>query len=219
MVVPTQIKAQDFFDTSEPAEFFTIGARIGFNTSNRTFPNGYYVNQIFTTWGTGFNVGAIANLNFKDYLTLQPGLFFESRSGNLMNVAEFERAGDDYVYYEKDHMRNYYLTVPVMGIVNFNLAENIRWKVEFGPYLQFSLKQTGSQNDVNLIYFNPIDHQFVHYQAKHHSFDFGLKIGTGLQFYEHYYVGVHYLAGLCNAWSTPSGGRNKSWMFTLGYDF
>ena len=37
---PYQLKAQDFFDTSDAESFFNLGARIGFNTSNSTFPKG-----------------------------------------------------------------------------------------------------------------------------------------------------------------------------------
>lgn len=218
-------KAQEFFDTSMASQFFTFGARVGFNTSNRTFPQGNYFNEINTTWGTGFNAGVVANLNFREYLSIQPGIFFESRSNNLFNAAYENEKGNPYIFlYEKDHMRSFYFTIPVMGIVNFNLADRIKWSVEFGPYFQFSLKQTGSQNDVHLLTYmpdpeNPNQINLISYTGKHRSCDVGLKMGTGLQLYEHYYVGVHYLAGLCNAWKLPEGGRNKGWMFTVGYDF
>ena len=60
---------------------------------------------------------------------------------------------------------------------------------------------------------------YYQYVAEHRGFDVGLKMGTGLKLFDHYYVGVHYLAGLTHAWKLPSGGKNKSWMFTVGYDF
>lgn len=218
-ILGTQVKAQNFFDTSDAAKFFNLGARIGFNTSNRTFPSGYYSNVIVTSWGTGFNVGALANLNFKEYLTLQPGLFFESRSGNLVNIVDYlTYNASKETHYEIDHLRAYYFTIPVMGVVKFNLADNIKWSVEFGPYLQFCLKETG-QNDVAILYRSPQSYIYETYNAKHNGFDVGFKMGTGLKVYDHYYIGVHYLAGLCNAWNTPSGGKNKSWEFSIGYDF
>lgn len=217
------MKAQPFFDTSDPDKFVTFGARLGFNTSNRTFPKGNYYNYMMSSWGIGFNAGVVANLNFKEYLTLQPGFFYESRSGNLVNIVDYYKDLNtsypiEATHYEVNHLRAYYFTIPVMGIAKFNLSENIKWSVEFGPYIQFSLKQTG-QNNVQMLSPGYQNLGYTQYVAQHHGFDVGLKMGTGLKFYQHYYVGVHYLAGLTNAWKLPSGGKNKSWEFTIGYDF
>ena len=213
------LKAQEFFDTEDAPQFFSLSARIGFNTSNKTFPAGHFNLWNHNSWGTGLNIGALANLNFKEYLSLQPGIFFESRSGDysyLTNYLNYLNEQD--THYEMGHIRGYYITVPVMAIVKFNLAENIKWMVELGPYLQLALKQTGV-NNVNVLYRLPQSNTYSSYKANHRSFDAGLKIGTGLRLYEHYYVGVHYMAGLCHAWSLPQGGKNKSWVFSVGYVF
>ena len=219
LLIGTPVKAQEFFDTSNAEKFFTFGARLGFNTSNRTFPAGNYTNYMFPSWGIGFNAGVIANINFKEYLTIQPGFFYESRSSDLINIADYlDNEGGKQTYYEKDHLRAYYFTIPIMGIVKFNIADHIKWMVEFGPYFQICLKQTG-QNNVMMLYRPSQSDFYAPYVAQHRGVDLGLKMGTGLHFYDHYYVGVHYLAGLCNVWKLPTGGRNKSWMFTVGYDF
>ena len=211
--------AQEFFSTADAPKFFTFGARIGFNTSNKTFPNGAFNLWNNNSWGTGFNIGAVAGLNFKDYLTIQPGIFFESRSGNFSYFTEYvDFLGQDRTHYVMGHRRAYYFTIPVLGVVKFNLAENIRWFVEFGPYLQFKLKETG-QSDIVVLTRSPFDTEYTQYLATSKSFDFGFKMGTALNFYEHYYIGVHYLAGCCKAWSLPSGGKNKSWEFSIGYNF
>lgn len=215
--------AQEFFDTSDAEKFITFGGRVGFNTSDRSFPSTTQLNFIKTSWGIGFNAGVVANFNFKEYLSLQPGFFFESRSGNLVNIVEYYQAlGNKETHYEYDHLRAYYFTIPVMGIVKFNLAENIKWNVEFGPYIQIELKETG-QDNVEILNMKAQDNGLLlgydKYNAQHRGFDVGFKMGTGLQFYQHYYIGVHYLAGACNAWKMPSGGKNKSWEFSIGYDF
>ena len=183
--------------------------------------------MINTRWGTGVNAGVVANLNFKEYLSLQPGFFFESRSGNLINIVDYYKNNEMLpssltTHYAKLHQRSYNFTIPVMGIVKFNLAENIKWNVEVGPYVQILLKENGSEDDVNLFSLVPgpfLITEQVNYKANHNNFDFGFKLGTSLQLYDHYYIGVHYLAGVCNAWKLPSGGKNKSWMFSIGYDF
>lgn len=215
---PIASKAQTFFDTSDAPTFFSLSGRLGFNTSNMTFPSGHFNLYNKNSWGTGFNLGVLANLHFKEYLTLQPSLFFNSRSGDYTYLTEYlNMFGDDDTHYEMGHHRGYYLTIPVMGVVKFNIAEKINWLVELGPYLQFSLKQTGI-NNVSVLYRLPQSNTYSEYVAKYNSFDFGFKMGTGLRFYDHYYIGVHYLAGACNAWKLPSGGKNKSWEFSIGYD-
>lgn len=211
------VKAQ-LLDTSDAERFFTFGARIGFNTSNRTIPNSDVTYYNHESWGTGFNVGVVANLNFKEYISLQPGLFYESRSGNFASAAKYEDifSADD-VKYEMGHWRAYYFTIPVVAVLHLNISDNVKVNGEFGPYVQFRLKESG----VGYEYFQylPFEGGYHHYTADPATVDFGLKMGAGLQFYQHYYVGFHYLAGLCNAWKRPSGGKNKSWMFTIGYDF
>lgn len=210
--------AQEFFDTSDASQFFTFGARVGFNTSNKNFPSGQYENYMLTSWGIGFNAGVIASLNFKEYLSLQPGFFFESRSGKYASVAEYlSNDGIPRTYYDLGNVRNYNLTIPVMGVVKFNLSDRIQWLVEVGPYIQFCLKQTGMK-DLELLYRLPQQYTYLTYHPEHAKFDFGFKMGTGLKVFDHYYVGFHYLAGALNAWTHPSGGRNKSWEFSIGYD-
>ncbi|MCH5224375.1 MAG: PorT family protein [Muribaculaceae bacterium] len=211
------IKAQ-LLDTGDAERFFSLSGRIGFNTSNRTIPTSNVSFYNHESWGTGFNIGALANLNFKNYLALQPGLFFESRSGNYaMATDQNSIFNQDDPYYILSHWRAYYFTIPVMGVVKVNLASNIKVSGEFGPYLQFQLNESGK----GLLYheYSAIDGQIIKYEGKQNKVDFGFKMGVGLQFYQHYYLGVHYLAGVCHAWSRPSGGHNKSWMFTVGYDF
>lgn len=211
------VRAQ-LLDTSEPSTFFSLSGRIGFNTSNRTVPTSNVSHYNHESWGTGFNVGALANLHFKEYLTLQPGLFFESRSGNYAYASDYEDFFNPMdVIYVLGHWRAYYFTVPVMAIVKLNLAENVKVSGELGPYLQFHLNESGK--GVEYFEYLPLEGQYTHYMAQLKKVDVGLKIGFGLQFYNHYYVGAHYMAGLCNAWNRPSGGKNKSWMFTIGYDF
>lgn len=214
-----QSYAQPFFDTSDAPVFFSLSGRIGFNTSNRTFPSGHYNLWNHNSWGTGFNIGALANLNFKEFLSLQPGIFFESRSGDYAYLTDYlDYSGKDQSHYEMGHLRAYYFTIPVMGVVKFNLAENIKLMGEFGPYFQVCLKETG-QNNIAVLYREPQNNKYSLYIASHRAFDIGLKMGTGLRFYDHYYVGVHYLAGMCNVWRKPAGGKNKSWQFSIGYDF
>lgn len=212
-------KSSEILDTSTPLNLFTFGGRIGFNTSNRTFPGGHFNMWNNNGWGTGFDLGVVANLNFKEYLSLQPGIFFDSRSGSYSYLTGYiNNLGLEDTHYEMGHLRGYNITIPIMGIIKLNVAPQFKVSGEFGPYFQFSLKQTG-QNNVNVLYRQPQSNEYGVYIAQLRKYDVGLKMGFGISLFDNYYIGVHYLAGMCNAWKHPAGGKNKEWLFTVGYDF
>lgn len=211
--------AEDFFSTDDADHLFDFGVRIGVNTSNRTI--GSSVASIWNqnSWGTGFDLGAVANINFKDFISVQPGFFYESRSGSFAYESiGYTENGNTYEITQLGKGREYLFTIPVVASVHFNVLDELRWNVDFGPYFQFKLKST-------------FDHKFEYPYAypngivyldnvKTSRADVGLKMGTSLDIYEHYHIGVHYLAGLCHAWNPGElGGHNKAWMFTIGYNF
>ena len=92
------LNAADFFSTEKCDDFITFGARVGVNTTNRTisgsaFPAAFH-NE---TWGTGFSVGVVADLNIRDYLSIQPGVFFDTRSGRYALAGTAVGSGLDQV--------------------------------------------------------------------------------------------------------------------------
>lgn len=208
---------KEFFDKGHPDQLFNIGFRLGFNTSDRSFPDTPLTQYNNSSWGLGFDAGVVVSLNIRDYLSIQPGFFFESRSGNynmLFWYIDYFNKNQD--YYTLGHYRTFNFTVPVMAVMKFNVASNVKWSVELGPYLQFILKNQGKE--IQLPYMVQGTNTFDSYYAKRNSFDFGIKMGSGLTFANHYYFGIHYLAGVCNAYKNPAGGRNKAWTFTIGYE-
>lgn len=224
--------AQEFFSTASPDSDFTFGARIGLNTANRTVSHEAMPGYNVQSWGTGFDLGAVVNINIKNYLSLQPGLFFESRSGDytfVTPVADENLDGTSGLIYatQAGHLRNYNFTVPVMASFHFNLSPDIRWDVEAGPYFQFLLGSSLKNKALTSTFGNaePLDEPL--FTRKPKGFDFGLKFGTGLRLFGHYTVAVHYEAGFLHAWKNLEygnltysyGGCNKAWLFTVGYDF
>ena len=219
----TTMSAQDFFSTDTPEKLFTFGARIGLNTSNRTVNSSMVSIWNVNSWGTGFDAGAVADLNIRDFITIQPGFFYESRSGSYAYQSYAYNLSDadnyDVVKTQVGKGREYFFTIPVMGIVHFNVLEDLRWNVEFGPYFQIKLKSTF---DGKFSYPQVAHDGDIYYSkdTKTTKCDVGLKMGTSLDICEHYYVGVHYLAGMLRAWNPAQlGGRNKAWLFTIGYNF
>lgn len=222
--------AADFFSTETPEQLFNLGIRLGVNTSNRTVGSENMPGYNVQGWGTGFDLGVVADINIRDYLSIQPGAFFESRSNTytFINMVPVYGASTDELMTQAGTFNSYALTIPVLGSVRFNITDDIRWNTDFGPYvsLMFGSKL---KNKVN---HNSFDNDGVpaagdEFKQKVAPVDFGFKFGTGLQILDHYYIGAHYMAGATGAWKDIKadgikytfGGRTKAWVFTLGYNF
>lgn len=212
--------AQEFFST-EPAETtFGFGARLGMNASNQTFLKDAFPAWNVNSWGTGFDVGFVVDLNLRDYLTIQPGIFYESRSGNYAYAQNFfDDSGKISDFTQLGHIRSYNINIPVMASLRFNITSNLRWLVEAGPYLQMRFHNTAS-GKIQVIYPQASPSAPVVAKTAHTNFfDFGLKIGTGFSLYKRYSLFVHYMGGMKKVWKAPiPGGHNKAWVFTVGYD-
>ncbi len=224
------LSAEKFFDTSAPEKFITLGARIGVNSSNLTVKDDIYDLWNKNSWGTGFEIGAVADIHIREFLIIQPGIFFQSRSGNYTYASRFwvptadengviKNEGVDMVQY--GHHRNYNFNIPIIISGRFNIAPKVKWMVDLGPYFNFLLNSTGTGSLYSLRY-DGLDNlpQLHATDSKRSKFDFGFKLGTGFRFFNHYYVGMHYLAGALTPWKNEGlGGHNKCWSFTAGYDF
>lgn len=224
-------RAADFFSTATPDQPFNLGIRLGVNTSNRTVGEQNMPGYNVQGWGTGFDLGVVADLNVRDYLSLQPGVFFESRSNTYTFINTVPSAGipaSEYLMTQAGTFNSYALTIPIIGSMRFNITDDIRWNVDFGPYVSFmfgsKLKNKVNHNSINN---EGVPAAGAEFRQKAAPVDFGFKFGTGLQVLKHYSVGVHYMAGITRAWkdvktdfgSYSYGGRTKAWVFTLGYDF
>lgn len=211
--------AQEFFDTDDADQLFNVGARIGLNTSNRTVSSSVASIWNQNSWGLGFDAGVVADINIKNFISIQPGFFYESRSGAFAyQCTAYNQFDEPIVVTQLGKGRDYNFTIPVVASFHFNVTDDVRWNVDFGPYVQFKLRST-------------FDHKFEYPEAfyggiemrdnvKTARVDAGLKMGTGLDLFKHYYVGMHYLAGFCHPWNPGKlGGHNKSWLFTIGYTF
>lgn len=205
--------SQEWVDTSEPDRLLSFGVRTGFNTSNATRTDkGSAAN--LDSWGTGFDAGVVANLNFNNSVSLQPGFFFQSRSHNYSYVIHHPEEGMPNVH-EYGHTLCRSFQVPVMGIFKMHPSESLVWSIEFGPYFNFGL--SGSDKGTQEIGMETRAYSDGYYDNRK-KFDFGFKMGTGIQVLDHYYLGIHYECGACNVWNHYEG-RNKAWTFTIGYDF
>lgn len=197
--------AADFLDTRATEDLFNLGVRVGFNASNQTHTSDNMVLNL-DSWGTGFDAGVVCDINFRNFIAVQPGFFFQSRSNNYAYIHSAAPAITDY-----GHTRYTTFTIPILASLRLNPASNIRWSIDLGPYFQFGLG--GSDKGVAGTNFDD------GYFDRRHKFDAGIKMGTGFRFFDKYYIGVHYMAGCRDVWKNDLAGKHKAWTFTLGYDF
>ncbi|MCM1319888.1 MAG: PorT family protein [Muribaculaceae bacterium] len=206
--------AQEWIDTDEADKFINVGVRVGFNTANAT-RGGDISRANLDSWGTGFDAGAVINLNFNNALSIQPGFFFQSRSHNYSYVIPQIGVDNAPNVHEYGHTLSRSFLVPVMGIFNMYPNENVKWSIEFGPYFNFGL--SGSDKGTQEVGLVSRDYKDGYFDNRK-KFDLGFKMGSGVTILEHYYLGIHYESGACAVWKN-GGGRNKAWTFTVGYDF
>lgn len=223
MLMPTYASAQLF--QAEPADkLFDFGVRVGINTAN--LPGDIQrgtsdVRQFESSaWGMGFSAGAVVDLNMMDYISLQPGLFFETHS-NKYSALDIQPVGEHTVQPIFGSAHHCQLTIPVLASLHLHPAKGVLWNIDLGPYLGFGFGGADKGYTVVLTADKALDvvHYDVGYYRYHRRVDFGLKMGTGFRLSDHYYAGVHYTAGCLNMWKEGRGTRSRAWTFTLGYDF
>lgn len=225
---------------ANPSDYKAIGfgLRLGINSSNQ----GINFNEIFpdvkkgyTEWKTGFDIGAVVDLNITKFLTLQPGFFFQNRSYDYTIIAVDYNNGS--LSDKFGHTRSYHFQIPILLSLRLNLSNDFRWNLEFGPYIAFGLGGDNkiesystqvTNNGHSIInvgyerdYFSESDGNIVGMQ----KFDWGFKMGTAFTFRKHYSLGIHYSAGCKNIanqhadFLKEANAKNKIWSITLGYDF
>ncbi|MEF9923832.1 MAG: porin family protein [Muribaculaceae bacterium] len=233
-----QLNAINFLDTSTPDSRISLGIRIGVNSSNqglnltKIYPD---VKKGYTEWKAGFDVGAVVDLNINNFFTIQPGFFFQNRSYDYTIITSNFNAG--MLANKFGHTRNYSFQIPMLLSFRFNLSNDFRWHLDFGPYIAFGLGgynkidsyATKVTENANVIVNKQYEHDYYTdsdgTMIGMSKFDWGFKMGTAFSFRNHYYLGIHYNAG-CKNVANPhanflekASAKNKSWSVSLGYDF
>lgn len=212
------VRAQKFMNTGGAPSLFNLDVRVGMNAANRTFGSQYFNQWNVNSWGAGIEGGVVVDLNLRDFIALQPGFFFESRSGNYAYAQDyFTIMGNASNLTQLGHYRTYSVSVPLMVSMRFNLAPSVRWVVEAGPYAQYFFKMTDSHKiQVIRPQAGPQDGPVVD-DPSPRKYDVGLKLGTGLEVKRRLGFYIHYMGGGLKAWENPAeGGQNKAWTFTVG---
>lgn len=193
----------------------------------------------------GFSIGAIADISFTDNFALQPGLYYTNKGVKGVDKFKFDsdnESDEKYVY------GLHYLEIPVLASYRMDVAKDINWQINVGPYFGIGLggklkydsevKAAGvvvSKSDDFPAFGIPSDTDDE--KGCLNRFDFGLSFGTGVLIKQHYYVGIKYDLGLVNALNTSEKnsyyyyskendgedgkaiGRLTNFQISFGYNF
>lgn len=197
-------------DTGTPSRLFSLGARIGINTAKSTIRNPQFNQWNNTSWGTGFEIGAVVDINIRNYIAIQPGAFIEYRGWKYAFSGNNPSSPEGIAQFGK--LSSTRLTIPVVASFRIGLSNILRLSADLGPYLSF--RMGGADNLYNT------DGASLTTKIQQRGFEWGFKVGAGINLLRHYYFGVHYLGAVNSPWENAYyDGHAKTWTFTLGYDF
>lgn len=201
-------------DTGTPAMPFSLGVRLGLNSSNVTISDALFPTYNQNSWGTSFQAGVVADIKFRNFIAIQPGAFFECRSSSYTYITDL--APENYQT-QAGKLRSYNFTIPVLASVRLNVANVLRWSIDAGPYVSLRL---GGKGDIYNVGEAAGGRPLQDTRIERRSCVWGLKLGTGINVMSHYYFGIHYMATISTPWKEAIyDGHDKAWTFTLGYDF
>lgn len=218
-----------------------FGVRLGVNTANQ----GINISDVFanvkkgnTEWRAGYELGVVADIPLGSIIALQPGFFFQSRGYNYV-VTSADMVGGSLgalkTAFGSARYSNF--QIPMLVSVRIPVMKNVQWQIDAGPYISLGL---GGHNEIESYTSKVTDGQptatYLKYEKGFYDgsdgeiignkkFDWGIKFGTGLKLHDHYYIGVHYNAGCKNVgknydtFINAPKVKNKSWDFSIGYDF
>lgn len=215
-----------------------FGLRVGLNFANAEVKSRYayvggnygsslgspaYNNVLDFNNRTTFHIGAIVDIPLARNFYIQPGLYLSSKGA----AGKYYLSDDDRDYYETK-TSPLYLEIPILASYRHDLSDFVQLQVNFGPYIAFGVGgkyeyeyDDGSDRDKDDInYFGDIEDGLAMKR-----FDFGLSMGAGLLFADHYYLGFTYEHGLINTWNGKEAEnynysvKNRNWMLSLGYNF
>lgn len=233
IAVPQSTSAQTILDTGYPAKMIGVGIRAGFNTStlNTNFDDiipEYAWNH--TQWGQGFSAGLAVDINIRNFFAISSGLNLRARN----NTFRYLLIDNDGLEAVEGHWGGNYLEIPLLASLRLGVPELGQCHIDLGPYFATGfggkVKHTiYSADDAGLIYYGLHTSRgkgdYFGDKGMVGRYDWGIRMGVGLLVFQHYYIGAHYNAGCRNVLKDVDGatgrakGHNKSWTFTVGYNF
>lgn len=227
-----------FFSTARPASIIEVEAHaiVGATAVTENYSSQIAgIDKADAHAGLGVGFGAKASFVFREYLALTTGLDFVFGHNNCAMTAVNDGTENVNNIYLSN--RYFYSRIPVLMSLRFNVADKAQWLVEAGVYFAMGLSgrqkadtYTTGINDIGQLVTEHHRASWDYYRSDEglihsvHTLDFGLQLGTGFCFRDHYVVGVSVSYGLKDA--AKSFGplddvsvHNLDCLCTLGYRF
>ena len=170
----------------------TFGIKGGLNLSNML------MEEDGETWSDdfkmkpGFHIGGVVDFPFTDLLSLETGLILDTKGFKA------KEEGSGYSY--KETLNLYYLDIPVILKVGFDVGSNVRIFGDAGPYIGVGLSgkvksvyedQGSEETDEEKIEWGNTDDDHLK------RLDYGLTFGGGVEI-SAFVIGISYDLGLAN---------------------
>lgn len=153
----------------------------------------------------GFTLGVGMDYGFTENWSLQSGLMISSKGFKY-------KIGN-----EKDTYRPIYLDIPILAAYKFDIADNMKFVINAGPYLAFGL---GGKNKEH--WDGGESYKLFKGDDGWKRFDLGLQYGIGLELSERYLINLTGQNGFICPIDFPSGYKGdkpKNMTFTIGVGY
>lgn len=135
-----------------PEKLFTFGVRAGVNTSNLSDNRSSAISDLKLArnqWKAGFTIGAVADINIRNFLVLQPGFFIQTRNHDYSYTMVGE--GRDYWGNIEGNRSSSYIQIPILASLRKDFTEELQVQVDFGPYFMYGIGGEDEQNALKQI--------------------------------------------------------------------
>ncbi|WP_305386190.1 porin family protein, partial [uncultured Muribaculum sp.] len=186
-------QAQTLIDYGVPAKLFQVGVRAGFNTSNLTtnYDDAFQdIKWNHNQWKGGFSAGMVVDINLRNFFTIQPGIFLDTRKSTyhyLVNSDNVLKAIDG-------QLTGNYIRIPILASLRLGVAELAQVQIDFGPYFAWGFGGANKYTVYGTSDTEPTAPQVIGRDFKSDCFgdkgmvqtyDWGLKMGLGVLVMQH----------------------------------
>jgi len=213
------------------AQTIKVGPELGATYNTMTQKVGGFNKE--TNYQIGFRVGGVADFNFNESFSIQPGLFLSMNNGTESYIERNYKTGAGVPTREQDR-RNYsvtYVQLPIYALYKTGKEfDDPHFFFGIGPSFNYAIGGRFEQEYTNSLNGKPITKRYDYSiplgndrtKDKLRPFDIAVNVTAGYETNFGIYFRAHYSIGLLNA--APAGDsdncfRNSGFGLSIGYLF
>lgn len=148
----------------------------------------------------GYTVGLGVDYQFTNTWYLQSGLNFTGKGAKLNGLK----------------VKSHYMEIPVLAAAKFDIADNMKFVVNAGPYVAVGLGGKAEFEGESFKVFKEYDNK----DAFMKRFDMGIQYGVGLELSNCYLINLSGQYGFIDTINnTTKSPKNIAFLISLGYRF